>query len=273
MRIRALQSAANNPAYDDFDSNEDLGALAFTSGERLGAPRGGRGTALLRTAIFLAALLGAVWVLVKTDAPVRDWLSAAASMMEARAPAPAETDKNASLSGQVEKFAATREILAAPGAETGTAVETPTAVVMAPEAVSAEETAQDTPAEPVVVARLPPPKADPADPNQKRAIAVGLHPDLSRALLGKLTETDYRNAGVAIRTALAETADTDVFAWPREPTAKLALFEVKFVKGAASDCRRYVVTVTKDRWSTTARAMEKCGADLPKRKVVKAGAG
>ena len=41
------------------------------------------------------------------------------------------------------------------------------------------------------------------------------------------------------------------------------IFEVRFVPGAAEDCRRYVVTVTKDRWSTTAPPMEKCGVSTP----------
>jgi hypothetical protein len=32
------------------------------------------------------------------------------------------------------------------------------------------------------------------------------------------------------------------------------------VQGAAPACRRYVVTITKDGWLTTALPMEKCGA-------------
>jgi hypothetical protein len=42
------------------------------------------------------------------------------------------------------------------------------------------------------------------------------------------------------------------------------LFQVRFVAGAAPGCRRYVVTVTKDGWLTTALPMEKCG---PKRET------
>ena len=78
-------------------------------------------------------------------------------------------------------------------------------------------------------------------------------------LLAKLSPTDYRNAGVAIKTALAETPDTDVLVWPRQRTPELALFQVKFVPGTVPDCRRYVVMVTKDSWLTTALPMEKCG--------------
>jgi hypothetical protein len=105
--------------------------------------------------------------------------------------------------------------------------------------------------------------ADPADPYQMRAEAVGLHPGLSRVLLTRLSLTDYRNAGIAIRTAVAETPDSGVFAWPRQREPELALFQVRFVRGSASGCRRYVVTITKDRWLTTALPMEKCGPQPP----------
>ncbi len=106
---------------------------------------------------------------------------------------------------------------------------------------------------------LPPADPDPADPLQMRAAEVGLHPGLSRVLLAKLTAADYRNAGIAIKTALAKTADDAVYVWPRQRTPELALFKVHFVPGAAPGCRRYVVTITKDGWSTTALPMENCG--------------
>ena len=79
--------------------------------------------------------------------------------------------------------------------------------------------------------------------------------------LAKLSPADYRNAGIAIQTAVAKTPDNGVFIWPRQRKPDLALFEVHFVPGAAPDCRRYVVTVTKDGWSTTALPMEKCGSN------------
>ena len=106
---------------------------------------------------------------------------------------------------------------------------------------------------------LPPPTVDPNDPYQKRAEAVGPAPDLSRVLLTRLSPTDYRNAEIAIRTALAETPDDDVFVWPRQRKPELALFQVRFVAGAPRGCRRYVVSVTKDGWLTTAPPMERCG--------------
>ena len=116
------------------------------------------------------------------------------------------------------------------------------------------------------VAPLAPPKAELTDPYQRRASAVGLHPDLSRALLTRLSPADFRNAGVAIETAVAKTPDAGTFVWPPQRRPEQALFQVRFVPGAAPDCRRYVVTVTKDRWSTTALPMERCGAKLAARK-------
>jgi hypothetical protein len=78
-------------------------------------------------------------------------------------------------------------------------------------------------------------------------------------LLDRLSPTDYRNAGIAIKTALAETPDSAVFVFPRQRKPELALFRVHFVPGAAPGCRRYVVAITKDGWLTTALPMEKCG--------------
>lgn len=114
-----------------------------------------------------------------------------------------------------------------------------------------------TPASPASSEPLPRPVA--VAPYQKRAEAVGLHPGLSRALLSRLTKTDYRNARFAIKTALAKTSDRDVFVWPRKTQPELAMFQVRFVPGAPSNCRRYIVEIAKDGWLTTARPMEKCG--------------
>lgn len=118
---------------------------------------------------------------------------------------------------------------------------------------------------------LAPPVADPADPLQKRALAAGLHPDLSRAVLARFSEADWRNAAYAVRTALAQTRDTEV-RWPQAAVANTAQFEVRFVRAAGAACRRYVVSVIKDRWSTTAPAMELCGDALRKHQASQASA-
>jgi hypothetical protein len=107
----------------------------------------------------------------------------------------------------------------------------------------------------------PPPVDDPAiAPQRKKAAAAGLGPDLPNVLLSRLSKVDFQNAAYAIKTALAKTADDAKFSWPLAPSREQALFEVRFVTGAASGCRRYVVTVTKDRWSSNTSAVEKCGS-------------
>lgn len=261
MAPRAHLSRSDYESYEDYDEE------GFVSGDRLCAPRkGSGGSTMLSAAIVILTGLGGAWAAKSYPAAWQAAVSAASSLVEPGrlvlagvAPPPAPV---AQASEEPPALPAeTRDVGAAPGAEAGEAVLPP------PPVDASEATAEAVPVdgEP---APLPKPAADPSDPNQKRALAAGLHPDLSRSLLSRLTAADYRNARTAIKTALAETPDAGVYAWPREPTAKLALFEVKFVRGAGPECRRYVVTVTKDRWSTTAPAMETCGADVPKRKVV-----
>jgi hypothetical protein len=102
--------------------------------------------------------------------------------------------------------------------------------------------------------------APPGDPLRAKAEGVGLHPDLSRVLLLRLSEADYRNAALAIRKALADSANTAIVVHPKKRRSDLAQFKVHFVPGAAAECRRYVVSIAKDGWLTTALPVEKCGA-------------
>ncbi len=103
---------------------------------------------------------------------------------------------------------------------------------------------------------------EPADKKERRtqAASAGLSPDLPNVLLSRLSQEDFKNAAYAIKTAIAKTADDGKFAWPPSPSRQQAKFEVHFVTGAEAGCRRYVVTVTKDRWSSTSAALERCGA-------------
>ncbi|MFA5900634.1 MAG: hypothetical protein WC829_16160 [Hyphomicrobium sp.] len=110
---------------------------------------------------------------------------------------------------------------------------------------------------------LPPPQVNQADPYQRRASAAGLHPGLSRVLLARMSANDYRNARYAVDTAMAKTGDEDEFIWPRQRRPEQALFRIHFVPGAPPQCRRYVVTVVKEGWTTTAAPLERCGA-VPK---------
>jgi hypothetical protein len=125
------------------------------------------------------------------------------------------------------------------------------------EAVAAADAAAANPPAPL-------PAVPPAtDALGRRAEAVGLHPELSRALLARLSEEDYRNAAVAIKTALAETPDEATLEWPARASARQARFRILFVVGAPDRCRRYVVEIAKDGWLTTAPPLERCGIARP----------
>jgi hypothetical protein len=264
MLAPARHSNANTFAYSAFDSAEDYASGDLYSGERICPPRAGSGgNAVLRAYVVIFIALGGGWALLGNQANWQGWLSAKIAAMS---PAPIEPTGStaapvvpqANIETAVKQPAIepppsilrpldSRDIAAAPG----DAASPPAP----PLTTAATAHATDEPA----TAPLPPPTPDPSDPYQMRASAVGLHPDLSRVLLTRLSPTDYRNAGIAIQTAVAKTPDREVFVWPRQRKPELALFQVHFVPGAAVGCRRYVVTVTKDGWSTTALPMEKCG--------------
>lgn len=274
----------NQNYFNDEISDEGFNS-PLTAGDRIGSSYShSYAKARLRRWFFMAIALCGSWALLRDEAR-RTWVMAAAAdayqylgqiaATQAGHAAPASANANAAGRGepQAKSEAVSAEDSAAqdadgstqhlsssaaqPETQTGAAATVPvTEAALPPAAKSIEE----TPAPP-----LPPAKADPADPYQVKALAVGLHPDLSKALLAKLSAADYKNAGVAIKTALAETADDDAYVWPRQKKADLALFQVHFVPGAAADCRRYVVTVSKDGWLTTALPMEKCGLKLDKK--------
>ncbi|HEU0159287.1 MAG TPA: hypothetical protein VFR00_08230 [Hyphomicrobiaceae bacterium] len=248
----------------------------FLRGERIGPPLGGyRGRMLLKGAILLLAAGAAGWATF-SDQAWRQWVS---------------PEMRTQLSRLIERVGAHLQTQAQPAPriaappkrseppmrpaalEAPPLAPLPTASNPAPMPDYAASKAEPpTAAEPLTTGSLPAsagapgqplpaPTVDPANPYQVRAAAVGLHPDLSSVLLARLTATDYRNAAYAIETAVKETADSAVFVWPRQRKPELALFRVRFVAGAALGCRRYVVTVVKDGWSTTAMPMEKCKSE------------
>jgi hypothetical protein len=253
MAFRIRQSTLNS--YDDLEDPYGHGELS--AGERIGRPLPSRGRKLLVRGLAFLIMLGCGWGLMQNPAWL-EWSMAQATAayravehQMANRPEPATiAASSARLSApavQPPTMDPPRPLPPLPVAETAPPVTT----ASLPPAASKPDEPQVTP--------LPPPSIDPLDPLQKRADAVGLHPNLSRVLLGQLSPEDYRNAETAIRTAIAETPDTGVFAWPRQRKPELAHFQVRFVAGAAPGCRRYVVTITKDRWSTTALPMERCG--------------
>ncbi len=275
MAARASHSHASPDTYWDFQSYDDRERQEFLAGEPICAPRARRGSTMLPAAIAIVMLFSGGFAVLETKAVWEQWLptdfAAISSLIVSSAQGPANHKATVDASPPLQQPLVSREITEAPGTEAGTPMP-PTAAANIPPATTPNETAPDatasdeTASDETPSAPLPPPTVDTSDPYQTRALAAGLHPDLSRVLLTRMSAADYRNAGVAIKTALAETRDGDVFVWPRGRGPKDALFEVRFVKSAARDCRRYVVTITKDRWSTTAQPMEKCGLNAPGRR-------
>ena len=239
-------------ADEDYEDEYDDAPMALEPGERIGRPRASaRRMFIMKTGIVGVFALGGGWAWLNYHETLSEWTAvvaaAVAPVLERKAPG--AVPPNPPL--QPLQPLAVSEPSAASAVLT---MQPMTTATLSPATAEPGEQAVDPSSE-----KLPPPVADPADPYQTRALAAGLHPGLSRVLLAKLSPTDYRNAGIAIKTALVETPDTDVFVWPPQRTAELALFQVKFVPGAVPDCRRYVVMVTKDGWLTTALPMEKCG--------------
>ncbi len=258
---RGREASAADPATFNFGSSFDT----LEPGEPIAPPKE-RGSSMLGAALVLLVLCGGGWAIWQAPA---DWLARLGSQVDAlsslvrdRGPAVATSDASSIATAEPGPAAQPTGAALEPVGERQAGMAADAAVP--PDAVTIEtgaiaDPAQSAEAEPQP---LPPLRVDPADPYQRRAIAVGLHPDLSRVLLARMSAADYRNAGYAINTAIAKTADDANFIWPRQRKPEQALFRVHFVPGAVAQCRRYVVTVVKDGWTTTASPMERCGAQL-----------
>ena len=276
MTSPAWNPTADTSEYRSYSSDQFVyGELA--PGERIGPPLGNmRRKAFLRGCMLLSILVGGGWALQQEPPPWAKTLVADATAMFASltrpsptvAPAvaasaapllPAIVDapmKTTALdaSSIPREAAAPVKATASPETKATTANNAPAKIDELP---TANKSADDIPGAP-----LKPPVVDPADPYQVKASAVGLHSDLSRVLLAKLSATDYRNAGIAIKTAITETPDDGAYIWPKQRKPELALFKVHFVPGAPVQCRRSVVSISKDGWLTTALPMEKCGTPV-----------
>lgn len=274
MTAFARHPNASTYAYGASDADDDYAPVELFPGERIGRPlaRTQYRTAVRRGILMLFVIAGG-WAFLDERVTLPEWLidesKALYSSVENRVKTLTET------SGPTAVSSSNASVLATAGtAAKLAALDQPLPPEPAPVASAAREPVEAQAGRPATIATvppsaeadaapmsgpLPPPVVDPADPNQKKAVAVGLHPELSRVLLARLSAADYRNAGVAIQTALAETPDNSVYIWPLQKKPDLAMFKVHFVSGAVDDCRRYVVTVSKDGWLTTALPMEKCG--------------
>ncbi len=272
MAAPALRNTIYSETEDYEFESDDFEREEFFAGERICPPRPRRGAIFkLFVFTFILGSLGGGWVLLK-DPPA--WLEqisadvaalgAALDTKSAQAPQPevAAAEAAAAIPQPVEESV----VPDAPAVEAGEPVPGTENAAETPE-VGSEGTEQN-PTE-----GTPAPKLERTDPYEKKAEAVGLNPNVSRMLLKKMSADDYRNAGVAIKTALAETPDDAVFTYPRERKAGVAHFQVHFVQGAAENCRRYVVTISQERWETTSLPMEKCGVSPPKRSANKAPTG
>jgi hypothetical protein len=262
MSVLAWRKRA--PAMSSFDrEDDDAEESQFFAGERICVPpEETRGNSALRICVVILIAAGGWWF-IRNPEIWPGWLStkiaATSALMDYRAPNPV-----APAMAPPENIGPAMPAMHA---------DTAPPLSHTPSEIAAGD-AKAPPAPPLTTASiqpakkefsispLPPPASDQTDPYRARAVAAGLHPDLSRVLLSRLTSADYSNARIAIDTAMANTPDTGTFVWPRQRRPELALFQVRFVPGAAPDCRRYVVTVTKDRWSTTAAPMERCGSGM-----------
>ena len=251
---------ARRSRVDDYDADEHFTPDEVFPGERLGAPlRRSRLKIVLVILVISLATAGGSWMFLVDRKDWPDWLSAAVQAVSPSA-----------IINALDVAAPKR--LVGPGSQSAAFVPPPPLPPIVSEPAPPAAASQGAMAPPPAAAEdpdappgpLPPPTVDPADPYQKRALAAGLHPGISRVVLAKLSAADYRNAAYAVKTALTETPDSGVLVWPRQREPDQALFQVGFVAGAASGCRRYVVKVAKDGWLTTALPMEKCGIEMVK---------
>jgi hypothetical protein len=257
----ARHSATRNEFYTAYDSYRDVANFDVVPEERIGRPLSSRtGRTILKALLLLLIVSGGTWAVRENPTIVQEISRLKLALFDTPTDArpesplpklisptgltpPPEPPQPSQQHALAPQPPAPVQIISAQPAE---APSPPT-----PAAAASTESGADTP--------YTEPAALPVDPNRKKAEAAGLHPDISAALLARLTATDFRNARHAIDTALAETADDAVYLWPKKKAKGLALFKVHFVPGAGRNCRRYVVTIAKDGWLTTALPMERCG--------------
>ncbi len=273
MSARAYRAAESLSPADQFREHSDYLRWELAPEERVGAPLVPKRKRWWLRGVMLLALVGGGWAFAQDPSGTCDWasqrLASAVSLGEAllgdgrqATPATETTTPPLALSPLQLLDAAVIETAggmalepAGDPASNGAALSEPAAA--SPPAEPADEPA---PASADVEKPAPLPPLPPlTDPLQKRAEAVGLHPELSRALLKSLTAADFKNAGIAIKKAIAETPDDAVLVWPPQPKPGIARFRIHFVPGISAACRRYVVGVGKHGWLTTALPMEKCG--------------
>lgn len=243
-------------------------SLDVHRGERIGAPVRRRGLRLLAKLAAVLALLGgaaayepnpATWLAWAERG--RDWVMAQASRLQAAEPSRPATPVKVSADAREEPKAVVPPLAVAAPIQAPRATSEPVreTVLNATEpAPAAAPSAVPAASAPYVPEAEKVPPAD-AGPLRAKADAAGLHPDVPLVVLSRLSDFDFRNASAAIATALAETPEKGELVFPSASRPGIALFKVHFVPADAPPCRRYVVTIAKDGWRTTALPMEVCG--------------
>lgn len=238
----------------DFDAT-----LSVEPAERVGAPLPSQLKSGLWRLVLATLLVGGYWAAV-ANFGVHGLLASATSLYQTAVLQAQDIVSRAHQQGSASSEA---------GADGHAQIAQAPAMDVVPELPPAQDekaASADEPASTETMGEAYAEKAEPAEeakdnsPQRKRAVAAGLSPDLPNVLLSRLTAADLKNAAYAIKTALAKTPDDAEFSWPPKPSKEQALFEVRFVAGAEQGCRRYIVTVTKDRWSSTSAALEKCAS-------------
>ena len=271
MYARTSYSAEEFPSFVVSENDADFDSQGFYAGEPV-CPQTPRGMEVVPYTYLFLLLVFTVACAFASDAETRqDWTSKveratallAASEQSGTNPQPLPTKEIASADtpGSIPVPPPAR----APSAPVAATQPLPEVTIANAPGDKDDEAETKTPGEAsgkthVSDAYAPPRPSN--DPYRRKAESVGLHPDLSRAVLSRLTPADYRNAAYAIRKAIKTVPNDGEFTWPRARKPGAAVFSVHFVPGAEHDCRRYVVTVTKNRWTSTALPMEKCGAKI-----------
>ena len=251
----------NGNRYDDYDYDRDLAPpmLNVEPDERVGPPLPNRKKVRLRRMFMALILTGSAWAAIAN----LGWDGVLAT---AKSLAEVVVTNAQDIAARVHQEPETASAASDPENQATAGIQQPEVL---PELTPAQDEQAAPAAEPQSTEAMGEAYAEKAEPTEddketapkrKSAIEAGLSPDLPNVLLTRLTKADLKNAAYAIKTALAKTPDDGSFAWPLKPSRQQALFEIRFVEGAAHGCRRYIVTVTKDRWSSTSAALEKCGA-------------
>ena len=254
----------NRSALDEpFAAYEGGGAFELSPDDRVGEPFRAPNR-LLRSLIVGLAAMSCLWIYLNRAAIIPSWVQEVISVPARTPQTPVSPPPSSPAVQPQPQTAKTVEDAPLPKFAPQALPESANAAAAKPEAASEElDTAGESEAapEPIVLPAQ-------TDPLQKRAVAAGLHPDISRAVLSRLTARDFSNAAIGVQKALTETPDGDVLTWPlagpRAGKGAGAVYTIHFVRGSSPDCRRYVVTITLSGWDTTALPMETCGIKSPR---------